>query len=126
MADAVFRSGEPTTVKHTPSGGDVALGQVVPLVTVAANNTGLGLTLGIAAVAIANGVLGALSFGGVWDVVAGANLANWAPVYWDDSANKVTNTSTNNSFFGYVTDRNSASGDVTNSTIACLCWPFTR
>lgn len=125
MADAVFRSGEPTTIKYTPA-ADIAVGQVVPLITVAANNTGLGMTLGIATQAIANGVLGALSFGGVWDVTTSANVANYATVYWDDATKKVTNTSTNNSLFGYVTDRNSASGDVTNTTVACFCWPITR
>ena len=123
MADAVLRSGNPETIDYTPA-ADIAVGQVVVLATVAANNTGLGFTLGIAQRAIANGVLGALAYGGKWNVTAAGNYANWAKVYWDDTNNKVTTTSTNNSLFGFITDRHSASGDVTNTTVEAMCWPF--
>lgn len=126
MADATFRSGAPKEIDHTPASGDVALGQVVVLSAVAANNTGLGLTCGIAQRAISNGVLGALAVGGEWNVTAGSNVANYQVVYWDDTNNKVVNTSTNNSLFGMVTNRQSASGDVTNATVTCLLHPFCR
>lgn len=121
---ATLRSGNPQTINYTPSGGNVTEGDVVVLATVSANNTGQGMTLGIAQHAITNSTLGALAYGGCWNVTAGGNLANWAKVYWDDTNNKVTGTSTNNSLFGYVVDRQSASGDTTNTTITCQCWPF--
>lgn len=124
MADAVFRSGVPKAIDYTPAAGDVALGQVVVLATVAANNTGLGLTLGIAQHAISNSTLGSLAIGGEWNVTAAGNYANYAKVYWDDTNNKVTSTSTNNSLFGFITNRQSASGDVTNATVTAVCWPF--
>lgn len=123
MADAVLRSGVCETIDYTPA-ADIATGQVVVLATVAANNTGLGMTLGIAQRPIANGVLGALAYGGRWNVTAAGNYTNYAKVYWDDTNNKVTTTSTNNSLFGFIVDRNSASGDVTNTTVECICWPF--
>lgn len=127
MADTVMRSGSPQVIDYTPSSGDVAQGQVIVLSTVQANNTGLGLTCGIADRAISNNVKGALSVGdGQYNCTAGSNVANYQVVYWDDTNNKVVNTSTNNSLFGYVVDRQSASGDVTNSTVTCMHKPTTR
>lgn len=117
MADATFYHGEPETIDYTPAAGDIALNQVVVLATVAANATGAGLTCGIAQHAITNATKGSLSFGGKWNVIAGSNVANYQPVYWDDTNNKVVNSSTNNSFFGCIVDRQSASGDVTNATV---------
>lgn len=125
MAEATIRSGSPEVVDYTPTGGDVAMGQVVVLATVVANNTGLGLTCGVAQRAISNNAKGALAIGaGEYNCVAGSNVANWQPVFWDDTNNKVVNTSTNNSLFGYVSDRQSAAGDVTNAVVTCLHKPF--
>ena len=101
MADAVLRFGSPQTINYTPAAGDVALGKVV-------QHAAAGLTCGIAARAIANNVLGALSYGGEWEVVAAGNVANYSKVYWDDSTKKVTATATNNALFGFVTNRRSA------------------
>lgn len=103
MADATFRHGNPTFVDYTPSGGNVAEGEVVLLGTVTANTAG---TAAIAAVAhrpITNSTLGAVSVeGGVYDMVNLNNAAVGAKVYWEDTNNKVTTVSTNNARFGYI------------------------
>lgn len=126
MTQAILRSGSPVVIDYTP-GADVALGDVVVLSTVVANNTGLGLTVGIAQRAIANGVLGALAvLGAEWNCTSLHNVANYQVVYWDDTANKLSNTSTNNSLFGFVTNRQSASGDVTNATVTAMLAPICR
>ncbi len=123
---ATLRSGNPEVIDYTP-GADVAIGDVVVLSTVAANNTGLGLCVGIAQRPISNGVLGALAIrGGEWNCTAGSNVANYQVVYWDDTNNKLVNTSTNNSLFGYVTNRQSTSGDVTNAVVTAYLAPLCR
>lgn len=97
MAEASFRHGNPTMIDYTPSSGNVAAGEVVLL----GNTTGV--TCGIAHVAIENSTLGAVSAGGgVYEVVNLDNAANYATVYWDNSANKITTTSTNNALFGFI------------------------
>jgi hypothetical protein len=84
-------------IDYTPSAGNVAAGEVVLL----GNTTGL--TCGIAHTAITNNTLGALAAGGgVYQAVNLNNAANYAKVYWDDSANKLTTVSTNNALFGFV------------------------
>jgi phage-related tail protein len=124
MAQAVLRSGNPETIDYTPA-ADVAMGDVVVLSTVVANNTGLGLALGIAQRAVANAALGALAIrGGEWNCTSLHNVANYQTVFWDDTANKLSNTSTNNSLFGYVTNRQSASGDVTNAVVTAFLAPM--
>lgn len=123
MAEATLSYGAPETIDHTAA-ADVSIGQVVPLVTVVANNTGLGLCCGIAQNAISNGVLGALAVGGVWEVTAAGNYANYTKVYWDDTNNKVTSTSTNNSAFGYIVDRGGASVNTQNATVKAMLMPF--
>lgn len=101
--ETTFRSGSPTVIDYTPSGGDVAAGEVVRLKNTASNSVETGLALGIAHVDITNNTKGALAVGGgVYDVVNLNNAANYATVYWDDSANKVTTVSTNNARFGYI------------------------
>lgn len=99
MADAVLRSGDQDIVfiRHTAA-ADLDAGEVVLI----GNTTGL--TCGIAHMAIANAAKGALSIGGIWEVVNLNNAANGATVYWDNSAKKVTTTSTNNAKFGYVVE----------------------
>lgn len=116
MADTTFRHGDPIMVDYTPSGGNVAVGEVVLL----GNTTGV--TCGIAHRPIENGVLGAVAVGGgVYDVVNLNNAANYAIVYWDNANNKVTTTSTNNARFGYIV---SGGGGGANSTAKALHDPY--
>lgn len=115
MAEATFRHGDPTMIDYTPASGNVSAGQVVLL-----GNTA-GLTCGIAHRDIVNNAQGALaSGGGVYDVVNLNNSANYAKVYWDDSANKVTSVSTNNALFGFIVDDG---GGGANSTARALHAP---
>lgn len=113
--DTVFRHGEPIMIDYTPSGGNVAVGDVVLI-----GNTA-GLCCGIAHSAITNNVKGALAAGGgVYDVTNLNNAADGTKVYWDDTNNKVTTTSTNNALFGFiVTD----GGGGANSTARALHAP---
>lgn len=115
MAQVTYRHGEPTMVDYTPS-ADVSAGDVVLL----GNTTGL--TCGVVHVDIANAVQGAISAGGgVYDAVNLNNAANYAKVWWDDSANKVTTTSTNNALFGFVVDGGAGGA---NSTCRVLHKPY--
>lgn len=105
MADATFRHGDPVNVDYTPSGGNVAEGEVVVLGSVTANTAGTGAVAGVAPVAITNSTLGALSVGGgVYAMVNLNNAATGAKVYWDITNNtrKVTSVSTNNAVFGWI------------------------
>lgn len=103
MADTTFRHGNPVMIDHTPSGGNVAVGTVVVVGSVTANTAGIGAVAMIAHRPIVNNELGALACGGgVYDVVNLNNAANGALVYWDDTNNKVTTTSTNNAQFGVI------------------------
>lgn len=107
MADATFRHGAPLMIDYT-AGADIAAGEVVLL----GNTTSP--SCGVAHVAIANGDKGALGAGGgVYEAVNLDNAADYALVYWDDTANKLTTTSTNNAKFGYVV-RDGAGGANTN------------
>lgn len=102
MADCTFKHGNPVHIDYTPSGGNVAAGEVVVQGTVVGNTAGHGLLAAIASVPIVNNAKGALAIGGVWEVVNLNNAANGATVYWSDSVNKVTTVSTNNATFGIV------------------------
>jgi hypothetical protein len=103
MAEATFRHGNPVMVDYTPSGGNVAVGQVVVVGTVTANTAGTGALAGIAHRPITNNELGSLAMGGgVYAVTNLNNAANAAKVFWDDTNNKVTTVSTNNAKFGYI------------------------
>lgn len=115
MADAIFRSGDPEVIDYTPTGGDLAGGQVVLL-----GNTA-GLTCGVArGSGITNNTLGALEVGGgVYDVVMLGNYAPFTKVYWDDSINKVTTTSTNMAQFGFLVEGNTGA----NTTVLALHHP---
>lgn len=114
-AEAIYRHGDPVAfADYTPTGGNVAAGQVVLL-----GNT-LGLTCGIAHLDIPNGEKGSLAVGGgVYDVVATANYTIGSKVYWDDATNKVTTTSTNNATFGFI-----LAASVTNTTVETLHMPY--
>ena len=118
MADTAFRSGSPVMIDYTPTGGDVSAGDVIQLTDAASNTVEVGMSLGIAHVDIPNNTKGALAaFGGVYDVVNLNNAADYAQVYWDDSANKVTTVSTNNARFGFIV---SGGGGGANSTCRAL------
>jgi hypothetical protein len=112
MAECTFRHGNPINIDHTPTGGNVAAGQVVVGGSVTGNTAGYGLFSGIAPVPIVNNVKGALSVGGVWEVTNLNNAADRALVYWDDSANKVTTVSTNNALFGVIVGRGGAGANT--------------
>lgn len=116
MADTTFRHGDPLMIDYTPSGGNVAAGEVVLL----GNTTGL--TCIIAHRAIENNVQGAMAAGGgVYDVVNLDNAANGAKVYWDNANNKVTTTATNNATFGFIaTD----GGGGANTTARAIHHPY--
>ena len=122
MADTTFRSGNPVMVDHTPSAGNVALGEVVLIGSVTANTAGNGALAGIAHRPITNNELGALAVGGgIYNCVNLNNAANGATVYWSDSVNKVTTVSTNNAKFGYIA---SGGGGGANSTCQVLHKPY--
>lgn len=122
MAEATFRHGSPVMIDHTPGGGDVAAGQVVVLGEVTANTAGEGAIACVAHRPITNNTLGALAAGGgVYDVVNLNNAADGAKVFWDDSTNKVTTTSTNNAVFGYIV---SGGAGGANSTAKALHKPY--
>lgn len=115
MAQALFKHGKPRFIDYTPSTGAVTAGDVIVL-RAAAANTMTGIHTGIAHHDIANNTPGALAIGGgFYEAINLNNAADYAPVYWDDSVNKLTTTSTNNAPIGAITD-NGAGG--ANST--CL------
>lgn len=122
MAEATFRHGDPTMVDYTPSGGNVAGGEVVVVGSVTANTGGTGAVAMVAHLPIVNNTLGALAVqGGVYDVVNLNNAANGAKVYWDDSNNKVTTVSTNNAVFGWIVAEGAGGA---NSTAKAYHNPF--
>lgn len=99
---AQFRHGDPLMVDYTPTAADVAAGDVVVIGDLAC----------IAHQKITKNTLGAVAAGGgVYRVTADGALSAGVKVYWDDTANKVTATSTNNKVFGYVAPNNAASAD---------------
>lgn len=111
MADAVFRHGAVSAWANHTAAADIAAGEVVLV-----GNTA-GWTCGIAHMAIENGAEGALAVsGGVYEVTNLNNAANGTKVYWDNSANKVTTTSTNNALFGFVVEDGAGGANT-----ACLC-----
>lgn len=90
------------TIPYTPSGADVAAGQVVPRT----------VGVGIASRDIPDGILGALNInGGVYTVTADAAIATGKNVWWNDTANKVTETATSNKYFGITVSAAAADGD---------------
>lgn len=116
MAEVTYRHGDPGMIDYTPSGGNVAEGEVVML----GNLTGL--TCGIAHVPIVNNTKGALAIGrGVYDCINLNNAANYAKVYWDTSVNKVTTVSTNMMTFGFVV---ADGGGGANTTCKVLHVPY--
>ena len=122
MADTTYRHGNPVMIDYTPSGGDVAVGQVVLIGSVVANSAGEGAMACICHRPIANNEQGALAAGGgVYDVVNLNNAANGDKVYWEDTNNKVTTVSTNNAVFGFIVTNG---GGGANSTARALHKPY--
>ena len=116
MPDVTLYHGNPRMIDYTPGAGDVQAGQVVLL----GNLTGI--TCGIATELIKNNAKGALAVGGaVWSGTNLNNAANYAKVYWDNSAKKFTTVSTNNAQFGYVSQDG---GGNANTTCRVLHDPF--
>lgn len=107
--EAQYVSGDVLAIDHTP-GSAVSAGQVVVQ----------GDLTAIAHRDIAASALGALCIGGVYTVTAaGAYATVGTKVYWDDSANKVTTTSSGNKVFGVTLEASAGDG----SAIKCLHMP---
>ncbi|AIF52007.1 DUF2190 family protein [Pelosinus sp. UFO1] len=73
---------------------DIVVGQVIPL----------GKICGIALTNIANGATGAVLLEGI-GTCPSATGVNWGigdELFWDDTANKITNVSTSNTHIGYA------------------------
>ncbi len=100
---ATFKHGNPIFIPYTPTSGDVSAGDVIVLRAAAANTIN-GITTGIAHADIANNTTGALAIGGgIYEATSLQNNADYIQVYWDDSANKLTTTATNNGRIGFIT-----------------------
>ena len=95
MAQAIYINGCTKTIPYTP-GSAVAAGDVV------AQGSGANVLLGVAPSAIAASTLGALQIDGVFDFAKDTSTAHAVGVllYWDDTNNKVTETSTSNGAIG--------------------------
>lgn len=117
MSDTTFRHGDPLSIDYTPGAGALEEGAVVLL----GNLTGI--TCGIVpASGLANNVKGSLQVGGAtYNCINLNNAANYAKVYWDDSAKKVTTVSTNNATFGFI---ETGGGGGANTTCEVLHWPY--
>jgi predicted RecA/RadA family phage recombinase len=78
---------------HT-AGADIASGAVVVI----------GVRVGVALDAIANGAVGPLQVEGVFSLAKKSTdvIAQGAIVYWDDTNKEVTTTSTSNTLMGYA------------------------
>ena len=115
MAQTVFRHGDPLMIDYTPAANAV-VGDVILM----------GNTAGVCCVVAHNDLVsGALSAvaagGGVYDVTSLQNNANGTKVWWDDSADKVTTTSTNNALFGFIVH---GGGAGANTTVKALHQPY--
>lgn len=99
------------TMKHTPSGADLAAGSVVVV-----NDT-----IGINNLPILDGVEGILQLSGEFELPkdAATAFAAGVTVYWDVSAQEITETATDNEYFGKV--KEAAAADAT--TVRCLLIP---
>jgi hypothetical protein len=101
--EATFRKGNPQKMDYTPTGGAVVAGQVVVF-------GGRGL---IAVRDIANNELGALDCGdGFYDATMLGNYAAASEVFWDDTNNKLTTTSTNNAKMGVLVEGGTGANTV--------------
>lgn len=102
MAQATAVHGDPIFADYTP-GSAVSAGDVV-----VQNNLP-----GVAHVDIAASELGALAvFGGVYLCTGDAAISVGKKVYWDDTNNKVTETSSGNKGFGWTVSDCSGDGST--------------
>jgi predicted RecA/RadA family phage recombinase len=113
MAEATFVQGDPLMVDHTPSGA-VAAGEVL----VISNN------VYIPHLPIAADTLGSVAAGGgVYDIAKDdASGSGWAAgvlLYWDASANQVTDTAGSNKKIGVALEA-AADSDTTARVIHIL------
>ncbi len=94
----ILRGGAPRTIPYTPTGGDLDAGDVV-----AGNSTGCASV--VATCAMANNADGGSVAvgGGIYEGTMLSNYSLFTPVYYDSAADKLTTTSTNNLYFGFVT-----------------------
>lgn len=98
--EVVFQYGEPLMVDYTPSGtlpaGQVTVVNSIPM---------------IPHTYLEDARLGALAAGGgVYRCVGDAAISSGKIVYWDDTNNKVTETATGNTIFGFTVS--ACSGDA--------------
>lgn len=102
MAQVTFVSGNVDVCDYT-AGATISAGDVI----VTAD------TPRIAQVDIANGAVGALVVrGGIWRCTGDAAIATNKKVYWDNTNDKVTETSSGNKLFGVTTSACSADGST--------------
>lgn len=101
-AKLIHGGGHCRMLDYTPSGSAVTGGTVVVV----------GDMPLVAHRDIAVGEQGALAAGGgVYEVVANGALAAGVKVYWDNTANKVSATSTGNKVFGYMEADSASTAD---------------
>jgi predicted RecA/RadA family phage recombinase len=112
MAQAVFCRGDNLQMmNHTPSGA-IEAGEVVLV----------GQIVGIAHLDIAANTLGALAiYGGSYIVNGDAAITVGKNVYWNNTDNEVTETSTGNKFFGVTVS--ACAGDGLPCEVAHLAAP---
>lgn len=85
----------------------IQTGDVVELTAPADMNSGdcalVGSFFGVATKAISNGTVGNFMIEGVFDLPKDTStVAQGAKLYWDNTAKKVTTTSTSNTFIGHA------------------------
>lgn len=115
MSQVTFRHGNPEMIDFTP-GANAKAGDVVLL-----GNTA-GVTCGVVHNDTANAALGAVAVGGgVYEGINLNNAANYAKVWWDNSVDKFTTTSTNNALFGFIVGNG---GGGANSVCRVLHKPY--
>ena len=113
MADATFVRGSYHTMKHTPSGGAVAAGEMVVVGSVTSNTAGNGAIVAVAHTNIANNTPGTLSIGGgVYDCVIASNYAAGVKLFKPSGNAILTTTSTNNTQFGILLEAAAAANAV--------------
>lgn len=97
------KSYEGRQIPYTPSGADVAAGDVIVLVSLVA----------IATTDIPDGRLGALDIDGVFKVpkATGTAMPTGTLVYWDGTNKRITTTSSGNTFMGKMAE-DAASADA--------------
>lgn len=85
---AIYHSGEQNMIDYTPSGADVAAGDLISL------GTSFAGLWGVALLAIVDGELGALAISGIYKVILKASTAITigSMVEWDDTNKEASGT----------------------------------